>query len=127
MSAEPETAVRTALRSRESLTDDAINEMLACFADGAIWHNMPGEPAVGKAAIAATLRWAVPVPESLHIEIKSIATCGTTVFVERVDTHSGAGRTIVMPCCGVFETENGLIKVWRDYFDMQTWLDQVGA
>jgi limonene-1,2-epoxide hydrolase len=125
MAGEPEAVVRAALRSRASLTEDVISEMLVCFREDAIWHNMPGEPAVGKPAIAATLRLAVPVPESLHIEIRNLATHGTTVFVERVDTHSGAGRKIVMPCCGVFETESGLIKTWRDYFDMQTWLSQI--
>jgi limonene-1,2-epoxide hydrolase len=125
MAGQPEVVVRAALRSRASLTEDVISEMLACFMEDAIWHNMPGEPAVGKPAIAASLRLAVPVPESLHIEIRSLATHGTTVFVERVDTHSGAGRKIVMPCCGVFETESGLIKIWRDYFDMQTWLSQI--
>ena len=25
-----------------------------------------------------------------------------------------------LPCCGVFEMEDGKIRVWRDYFDMAT-------
>jgi limonene-1,2-epoxide hydrolase len=123
----PETAVRTVLRSRESLSEDALAEILDCFTEDAVWHNMPVGPAVGKSAIAAMLRAAVPAPESLQIEIKNIDTHGTTVFVERVDTHLGSGRKIVIPCCGVFETRGGRISVWRDYFDLRTWTKQGGA
>jgi len=124
---DPETMVRTLLRSRKSLSEDVLAEMLDCFTEDAVWHNMPVEPAVGKPAIAAALRHAVPAPEGLEIEIKTIANHGTTVFVKRVDTHTGAGRKIVMRCCGVFETRDGLISAWRDYFDMRTWTKQGGA
>jgi len=127
MAHEPEATVRTVLRSRESLTDDALAEILDCFTEDAIWHNMPVGRAVGKVAIADGLRHAVPFPESLEIEIKNIASKGTTVFAEHVDTHVGNGRKIVIPCCGVFETRDGLISVWRDYFDLRTWRKQGGG
>jgi limonene-1,2-epoxide hydrolase len=127
MANEAEVTVRALLRSRESLSEEALAEILGCFTEDAVWHNMPVEPAVGKAAIAAVLRHAVPVSEGLDIEIKNVATQGTTVFVEHVDTHLGAGKKIVIPCCGVFETRDGLISVWRDYFDMRTWKKQGGA
>ena len=123
----PEATVRTVLGSRARLSAAALEEILDCFTEDAVWHNMPVNPAVGRAAIAAVLRGAVPGNERLEIEIKNIATHGSTVFVERVDTHLGEGRTIVMPCCGVFETRDGLISVWRDYFDLRTWTDQGGT
>ena len=31
-------------------------------------------------------------------------------------------KAVVLPCCGVFEMEAGKIKVWRDYFDMTTFI-----
>jgi limonene-1,2-epoxide hydrolase len=115
------------LRSRDCLSEGDLSEILACFTDDAVWHNMPVERAVGKLAIAALLRQAVPFPETLQIEIKSIATRGTTVFAEHVDTHHGAGRRIVIPCCGVFETRGGLISTWRDYFDIGTLSEPAGS
>ena len=127
MSVDPEATVRTVLRSRDTLSEDALLEILGCFTEDAVWHNMPVEPAVGRPAIAAFFKHAVPFPESLQIEIKNIATQGTTVFAEHVDTHSGAGRDIVIPCCGVFETRGGLISLWRDYFDVRTWSNQGGT
>lgn len=127
MPSDPEATVRSVLRSRDRLSADALSEILACFTDDAVWHNMPVEPAVGKPAIAAMLKQAVPFPEALQIEIKNIATRGTTVFVEHTDTHLGAGREITIPCCGVFETRGGLICAWRDYFDLRTWRQQAGS
>ena len=127
MPRDPEATVRTVLRSRENLSEDALREILECFTEDAVWHNMPVEPAVGRSAIAAFLRQAVPFPETLQIELRSIATSGTTVFAEHTDTHLGNGRTLVIPCCGVFETRDGLIHSWRDYFDLRTWTKQGGT
>ena len=89
---------------------------------------MPIEPAVGKAAIAALFRQLAPTWGGVDIEIKNIATQGTTVIVEREDRHLLAGgKKIVMPVCGVFETRDGLISACRDYFDLRTWRKQGGA
>ena len=27
-----------------------------------------------------------------------------------------------LPCCGVFEMQGGKIKIWRDYFDLATYV-----
>ena len=31
-------------------------------------------------------------------------------------------KPVDLPCCGVFEMQDGKIKVWRDYFDMGTYV-----
>ncbi len=36
-------------------------------------------------------------------------------------TKSSAGN-VDLPCLGVFEMENGKIRLWRDYFDMNTYI-----
>ena len=36
-----------------------------------------------------------------------------------------AGRKVDLPCVGIFEMENGKIKVWRDYFDLATFTGAV--
>ncbi len=123
---DPEATVRTYLRGIQSWSEDTLAELLDCFTEDAVWHNMPVDPAVGKAAIEAVLRRLAPVSESVTIEIKNIVVHGTSVFVERVDTHVGGGKKIVIPACGVFETREGLISAFRDYFDMRTWRKQGG-
>ena len=34
-------------------------------------------------------------------------------------------RYVELPCCGVFEMQAGKIKVWRDYFDLDTYMKAV--
>jgi limonene-1,2-epoxide hydrolase len=36
---------------------------------------------------------------------------------ERIDHITVGGREIALAICGVFETEDGLIKAWREYYD----------
>ena len=40
---------------------------------------------------------------------------------ERVDRTEVGDRSVELPCTGVFEMEDGKIKVWRDYFDLKTY------
>jgi limonene-1,2-epoxide hydrolase len=47
---------------------------------------------------------------------------GDTVVAERMDRTVVGEKTVALPCCGVFELQGGRIKVWRDYFDMGTYL-----
>lgn len=42
-------------------------------------------------------------------------------MVERLDRTRVGDKPVDLPCCGVFELENGKIKIWRDYFDMATY------
>jgi len=119
---EPERTVRNYLRGWDQWTEDVLARLLGCFTDDAVWHNMPVDPAVGKAAIEALLRQLGPTWGSVEIQIRNIAADGTTVMVEREDRHLFAGgKKIIMPVCGVFETRDGLISACRDYFDFQTW------
>jgi limonene-1,2-epoxide hydrolase len=43
------------------------------------------------------------------------------VIVERLDRTKAGDKAVDLPCTGVFELENGKIKVWRDYFDLGTY------
>ena len=44
------------------------------------------------------------------------------VVAERLDRTKAGDKSVDLPCAGVFEMENGKIKVWRDYFDLGTYL-----
>jgi limonene-1,2-epoxide hydrolase len=43
---------------------------------------------------------------------------GNVVIAECLNRNEDGEIKIDLPCCGVFEMEDGKIKVWRDYFDM---------
>ena len=46
---------------------------------------------------------------------------GDVVVAERLDRTKLGDKSVDLPCTGVFELENGKIKVWRDYFDLATY------
>lgn len=55
-------------------------------------------------------------------------TSGNTVMNERVDRFRAGDRWMDLPVVGVFELDDaGKIALWRDYFDMATLSDQLGA
>ena len=43
------------------------------------------------------------------------------MIAERVDRTKIGGKSVDLPCTGVFELASGKIKVWRDDFDLGTY------
>ena len=53
-----------------------------------------------------------------EFKIVNIAAAGNIVLSERVDIfYHSSGGTITLPVMGTVTIENGMITVWRDYFD----------
>jgi limonene-1,2-epoxide hydrolase len=100
------------------------DELLAFFADDAIYHNIPMPPMQGKAAIREVFNLFLPPSETIEFEVLNLASSGNIVFTERVDRFLMGGNKVELPVAGVFEIENGLIKAWRDYFDMNMFTSQ---
>ena len=49
------------------------------------------------------------------------------MLTERIDRFVLNGKSIALPVMGSFElTPDGKIKAWRDYFDMQQFMSQMG-
>ena len=88
------------------------------------YHNIPMEPLAGKAAVEAYLRGAAARFEACAWEIRAIAATGDRVLTERVDRMCVAGTWIALPIMGIFEIEDGLIRRWRDYFDLASYRSQ---
>jgi limonene-1,2-epoxide hydrolase len=103
-----------------------IEELLAFFTDDAVYHNIPMDPARGKAAIRTVINTFLPMAQSLHFKVLHSAAAGNIVFNERVDIFDlGNGKTISLPVAGVFEVTGNKITAWRDYFDMQMYTKQM--
>ena len=61
------------------------------------------------------------IAEELDWQILHIASSGRAVFTERLDGFRYSGRSwTTIRACGYFEVnEDGLITIWRDYFDRE--------
>ncbi|MDE3096451.1 MAG: SgcJ/EcaC family oxidoreductase [Chloroflexota bacterium] len=101
--------------------------ILDAFADDAVYHNMPMQPAAGKDAITALLGIILAPASSVRFEINHIAAAGDVVLTERVDTFRMGERTVTLPVMGAFEVRDGKIAAWRDYFDLATWTKQASG
>jgi limonene-1,2-epoxide hydrolase len=101
-------------------------ELASFFCDDGIYHNMPMGPVQGRENVENLIRGFIGSWTATDWEIRSIASAGNLVFVERVDRTQAGDRSCDLPCNGVFELEEGKIKVWRDYFDMNTYQQGLG-
>jgi limonene-1,2-epoxide hydrolase len=104
-----------------------VDELLGFFTDDAVYHNIPLEPAKGKAAIKAVFNTLIlPMVKSLHFNVLKTASNGNVVFNERIDVFDlDNGKTISLPVAGVFEISGSKINAWRDYFDVAMYTKQM--
>ena len=92
---------------REALLDEKV-----------VYHNIGSEPAVGREATLAAVKFQFDMFEPIEFRLSNLAADGDTVLTERVDVITANGITAPVPVMGTFEVRDGRIAAWRDYFDM---------
>ena len=100
----------------QTLDSDAV---AACFPEDGIWHNIPYPPIMGRSAIALAAAKFLTGFVACRFEIRHSGEIAPGVVMnERVDIFQRAdGQELRFAVAGVFEVQDGLIRVWRDYFD----------
>ena len=108
--------VDTLIHGWEALDADAV---AACFTEDGVWHNMPYPPINGRGAIAEAVRRFLATATDVRFVLRHVGEVSPgTVVTERNDVFTlKDGRTVDIPVMGVFETADGKITAWRDYFD----------
>jgi limonene-1,2-epoxide hydrolase len=96
-------------------------ELADYFTNDGIYHNIPSTEVQGRDNIQQFIAGFIRPWESTDWEIVSLLAEGDTVMVERLDKTVVAGSPVNLPCLGIFELEDGKIKMWRDYFDLATY------
>ncbi len=102
-----------------------VDELLGFFTDDAVYHNIPMDPARGKAAIRAVINSFLPMARSVEFKVLNSVSAGNVVMNERVDIFDLDGKKVELPVAGVFEVRGGRISAWRDYFDLAMWTKQM--
>jgi limonene-1,2-epoxide hydrolase len=97
-----------------------VEEIVGFFAEDGVYHNMMLDPVAGHEALKGFIGAFAANWTDTKWEILNLVSRGSLVVAERVDRMKVGGKQVALPCCGVFEMENGKIKVWRDYFDLAT-------
>ena len=113
-----ENVIRDFIISWSNLDAD---ELVEYFTDDGVYHNMPMEPVAGKENIRQFINGFIQSWTNTTWDILSITSKGDIVIAERLDRTIAGEKKVNLPCVGVFEMENGKIKIWRDYFDIKTY------
>jgi limonene-1,2-epoxide hydrolase len=115
--ATPLETVQAFLRAMAVLDYDAA---LTLIAETCEYENMPMGKVIGPAGVRSVLEpFFAPTLENEFLILRQV-TSGKTVFAERLDRHRLETGWVELPVAGIFEVENGLITLWRDYFDLAT-------
>ncbi len=102
------------------------DELASYFTEDGCYHNMPTGPVTGRDNVrqmiaAFTAEWT-----ATQWDLVTIVGSGDVVIAERLDRTTAGHRSVDLPCTGVFELHEGRIRVWRDYFDLGTYLTAMG-
>jgi limonene-1,2-epoxide hydrolase len=91
------------------------------------YDNVPMGKAFGPQGLRDTLTGFFGMCTGIDWEIIRQTSTGSaqhgTVLNEREDRFEIHGRWVTLPVAGIFEIRDGLITLWRDYFDKATLLD----
>ncbi len=96
------------------------DELAGYFTEDGTYFNMPLQPVSGRDNVREYIRNFLQSWDKTDWEMVTIVAQDDLVFAERIDRTVIGGRKVDLPCVGVFEMENGRIRVWRDYFDVAT-------
>ena len=97
------------------------DELVGYFSEEGIYYNMTDQPVLGHEKLKLFIEGFINKWTKTTWEILNIIDEGNVVIVERLDRTEVGDIKVDLPCCGVFEMEEGKIKIWRDYFDMSTY------
>ena len=90
---------------------------LALMADDVVYHNVSLPQARGKDAVTRQLGMFERYVAEFDVIVHHIAADGDVVLTERTDVLRVGPVRSEFWVCGTFEVRDGLIVLWRDYFD----------
>jgi limonene-1,2-epoxide hydrolase len=112
----PGEAVTALIKANEARDIDAL---LAVLTDDIVYENVPMGVVNGHDEVRAMLGAFLDGAERVAWEVLDQVESGDTVMNERVDRFWLAGdHKMELRVAGVFKVRDGLVAVWRDYFDL---------
>ena len=102
-----------------------IAAAVVLLSDDSSYENMPIDPVRGRDNVRLVLEGFLAPTTRVDWRIVSEIVVGDTIVNERVDRFEINGGWLELPVAGFFRVSNGLITLWRDYFDMGTYINQL--
>ena len=96
-------------------------------ADDISYENMPMDPIVGRDAMVQVLEGFLAAASEVEWPCLRQVEVGNVVINERLDRFKIGDGWLELPIAGIFEVADGQITLWRDYFDMNSYMTQFTA
>jgi len=97
-------------------------ELAGYFTEDGVYHNMPAGAVSGRSNVKQMIAGFTASWTETQWDVLNLLSAGDIVVAERIDRTKAGDKAVDLPCMGVFEMRDGKIKVWRDYFDLGTYL-----
>jgi limonene-1,2-epoxide hydrolase len=118
----PLTVVQTFIQAVERCDFDSACALLS---EDCEYDNVPMGKVFGPAGVRSSLEpFMTPCTEIEWVVVREAET-GPFVFNERVDRFKMPHGWLEIPVTGVWEVLDGKISLWRDYFDLATFRNQM--
>ncbi len=95
------------------------------FTEDGIYHNMPIEPVQGRENIEQFIAGFMQGWTETHWKIVNLVEQNGVVYCERLDCTKTQSGNVDLPCVGIFHLKAGKISLWRDYFDMGSYVKAI--
>lgn len=102
----------------------AFEDILDHLSNDVLYHNIPLDPLQGADKVRRYLESAWRF-EAVNWEVHHIAATGNTVLTERTDHFVINGSRVSLPLMGTFCVKDNKIAIWRDYFDLNSYREQL--
>jgi limonene-1,2-epoxide hydrolase len=116
--------IREFIQAWSSLDADRL---AGYFTEDGTYYNIPTQPISGRENVRNFIRAFLATWTETQWDIVQILGAGDLVFAERVDRTKTTQGNVDLPCVGVFEMADGKIRVWRDYFDLATFMNAMSS
>jgi limonene-1,2-epoxide hydrolase len=97
------------------------------FNSDGVLHSMMVEPVIGRAAIYERVAGLGAGIDSITLDVREMGMINGRVFIERVDRFVYNGKAGSVPVVGILAFRGAGISEWREYYDRQTLLNEMGA
>jgi limonene-1,2-epoxide hydrolase len=119
----PGELVTALIKANEARDVDAL---LAVLTQDALYENVPISVLTGHHEIRGMLEGFLGSATKVAWEVLHQVEQGSIVMNERIDRFVMAdGKRIELRVAGVFEVRDGKVAVWRDYFDLAEFTNQM--
>ena len=120
----PDETVTAFIRAIEAKDLDAA---MALADPGIVYDNQPMSAVTGADATRTLLESFVSGADEIEWVIHHQVSTDDTVMNERTDRFRNGDTWLEIPVAGVWEVHDGLITLWRDYFDLQQMMNQMSG